>query len=148
MSVASADEPVGDERLYGLEGWETFLGNFDEVVAKAIDDGHVFVDEGEDALANRIAWPLKVLVFRRVRIDEKDVKLAAKVAIEYVLDLLDAEYGNPENDKTEPTAKMAEAALVFARAIASEYTPWAYEATGEIIKVSREEARKMVEGEK
>lgn len=132
-----------DDVLYGL--------GEDEVLHKSVDDAIITMFDGVavsfDTLADEKQWPLKVYVYRRKTFSEGDKALQARRAINWMLDDLDETCGDNDGTPTEPTEAMREAAKTFVEAVCREYVPWACERTGEVIEVTRDEARKMVEGE-
>ncbi len=131
-----------DDALYGCETDEQLQESVEAVVEARFDE----TDGPFDNAAENIEWPLKVYVYRRKTVSEQDKAFSASRALEGVLDDLDEDYGYDAGDSTEPTEAMLEAARMFVEAVCREYVPWACERTGEVIDVSREEARKMVEG--
>jgi len=127
--------------LYGLKDWEQLEDSVEEVVEKVFEDHCEEVGEGEDVTAGRLNWPLEILVFKRMDVGgEAEAQRIASDALERTLERLDEEYGDPDGDTTDATDAMKEAALVFGRAVVAEYVPWQCEPTGEVIKVTREEA--------
>jgi hypothetical protein len=47
--------------------------------------------------------------------------------LEYVIERLDDEYGNPDSDGTDITPAMEQAEQIFIDAILEEYVPWTCE---------------------
>ncbi len=90
------------------------LGSVDEAVEACLD-GHLGVAQ----------WPTELTVYcwerMKPKVDPRDV-------LEYVLEHLDEEMGDPDNyEGFEATETMKAAAEVFARVIEHEYVAWAYE---------------------
>lgn len=50
--------------------------------------------------------------------------------LEYVLEALDEEYGNPDGGWPDATQKMRELAREFVQGVIDEYDPWAHEPVG------------------
>lgn len=131
-----------DDALYGCETDEQLQESVEAVVEAWFDE----TDGPFDNAAENIEWPLKVYVYRRKTVSEQDKALNAGRVLARILDDLDDEYGDPDGDHTESTPGMMEAAKAFVEAVCREYAPWACERTGEVVQVTRGEARKMVEG--
>jgi len=129
-----------DKKLYGLQDQESMLDDdVDEVLGRVMDDACETPGESFDAIAARIEWPIKVLVYRRMSLDEGDAKRLAENAIERALEDLDEERSDPDGDATEPSEGMKAAALAFGRAVVKDYVSWACEPTGEILEFTREQ---------
>lgn len=129
------------DRLYGLEHQEQLDTNIESVVGRVLDDACHYAGESFDAIAERVAWPIKVRVFRRMDVS-KLKGIIAQNALEHVLELLDEEHADPDGDSAEPTAGMISASEAFAAAIVSDYVSWACEPTGEVVEITKDEARK------
>lgn len=85
-----------------------------------VDDAvEEFLDATEASM-----WPetLTVAAHQNVTIEDSYAESLADWALEHMLESLDEEYGG--EDYTDPTPKMKDAALAFARAVVSEYSPW------------------------
>ena len=78
-----------------------------------------------DGVPPRDVVSLTLTEHRRVRIEKVTSPL------EYMLELLDEEYGDPDGPGTKPTEAMLDAEKAFIKAIESEYIPWYTEPTGE-----------------
>ena len=127
--------------LYGLKDWEELVPTVEEVVEKVLEDNCDFAGEGDSAIADRLTWPLEVVVFRRMDVGGKaEAQRIASDVLERTLEWLDEEFGNPDGDATDATDGMNEAAQAFGRVVVAEYVAWQCEPTGEVIKVTREEA--------
>ena len=131
--------------LYGLD-YEEHLScvSPEEVVEAVIDDACLKVGESFVEIADRIEWPIKVLAFRRVNLDQKRDQIAS-FALEQVLDWLDEDYSDPEGNPTVATEAMKTAANKLADAIIEDYTPWSCEPTGEVVEFTRDEAKEICE---
>ena len=128
--------------LYGLKEWEHLEDSLDEAVDRIIEEAVVSPGEGFGQIADRMAWPLEILVYKRMDVGgEKMAIMNADKATNLALENLDEEYGDMDGDYTEPTEVMKEAALVFGKAIVADYVPWTCEPTGEIIEYTREQAQ-------
>jgi hypothetical protein len=132
---------MSNKKFYGLEDQEHLDGDPESVVEKAIDDACQKAGESFQAIAERIEWPIKVCVYRRMELPSQE-RIAAQV-LENVLEWLDDAYGDPEGSATKPTENMKAAANLLALAIRTEYEPWACERTGEVVEYSRELAAQM-----
>ncbi len=102
-----------EEVLYGLEDDETLSNSIEEVTDRFRD--------GE---------PVEVRVFRRMKVNS--ARLADRL-LEWFLEDLDEDYGDPENPTVE-TVPMKAAASQFVQAVLKEYVVWNCEPTGESIK--------------
>lgn len=123
------------DTLYGTEDQERLDESVEEVIQDLLDG----LDEGETA---KIGWPIKVIVYRRVDLSKQVVRLA-DIVLADLLERLDEDNSDPDGDGTEPTATMRQAARQFVSAVLAEYVPWACEPTGEVIEVTREQAKEM-----
>jgi hypothetical protein len=130
------------EELYGLDSNEQLVESTDEIVERVLDDAVEKVDESFDVIADRIKWPVKVGVYRRMTINQKLKDRLAMDILDDVLDRLDEDLANPNGSGTEPTAAMCDAAKALVDVIAKDYQPWACEPTGAVVEISREQARK------
>ena len=132
--------------LYGLAPWEQLEMDPDSAVERVLENACDKVGEGFDAMAARIEWPIKILVFKRRDIGgEARAKSIAESAIEDALERLDEEYADPDGDYTEATEKVKEAALAFGRAVVANYVAWTCEPTGEVIEYTRDQAEREEE---
>lgn len=126
-----------DQRLYGLASCEHVEQDIVAIIKDLVDEASKPGDTVEQA-CNRVAWPVEVHVFRH-----KDATgMAAAIAdnaLERVLEALDLELGDPDGEATEPTEAMRLAAREFARTVCMEYVSWTCEATGEVVKVAKED---------
>ena len=135
-----------NDTLYGLEDQERLDLDPDDVIDRVIDDAASFAGESFDAIAERLDWPLKVKVYKRMSLGGVDLTLTiATTALERTLDDLDENYGDPDGDYSDPTEAMKSAARAFARAVLADYVPWACEPTGEVIEYTREQVRAQSE---
>jgi hypothetical protein len=132
------------EEMYGHPGDEQLLvDDLDELIERVLDDAVEKVGESFDVIADRIVWPVKVNVYRRMVVSDKDKSHLAEVLLEDLLDRLDEEHGDPNGDghsKSEP--EMLAAARAFVDSVVSKYKVWACEPTGAVIEISREQAKK------
>ena len=122
---------------YGHDAQEVLDSDPDDTVITMLEDckpGETF-----DDVDNRIEWPFKVLEYRTKTIDPDGL---VNSILEPLLESLDEEY-NAQDEYTDITPGMKEAALVFAKTIVDEYKVWACEATGNVIEYTKEDARKL-----
>jgi len=134
--------------LYGLKHWEHLEDSLDEAVDRIIEEAVVSPGEGFNQIADRMAWPLEILVYKRMDVGgEKMAIMIAEKATNLALEDLDEEYGDDGGAETEPTEAIEEAALAFGKAIVADYVPWTCEPTGEVIKYTREQAKAEEEKE-
>lgn len=133
-----------DDILYGLEHWERLEMSVEDVMELVLDEACDHADESFDTVADRIDWPVRIALFKRMDIGgEKKAQRIADRIIAYILNDLDTDYGDPDGivDTSDPTTAMKNAALAFGRAVVADYIPWTAQETGEIIEYTREEAR-------
>lgn len=132
-----------DDLCYGVKDQEVLDASPDDTVDNVLFDACEKVGEGFDAMADRVSWPIRIRVFRRMDIggDVRSHSIAARI-IEDVLGDLDSDYGNHDSDHTEPTDQIKTTALEFGRAVVADYIPWACEPTGEVIEYTREQAKR------
>lgn len=143
----STEEP---EKLYGLDGWETLEDSVEAVVERVFEGFDLAVGESDEscaATADRMEWPMKVNTFKRMTVGEEETNALARRALDNMLDDLGDEYGDPDGDDTEATESMKAAALAFAKTVVDGFVPWACNATGDVIEVTREQAMAMVQGD-
>lgn len=136
-----------DGVLYGIEGQEQLDESIEGVVESLMIGGWSYTGGSGTwkEIADQISWPIEVLVYRRKALPGPEA--GAEAVLGYLLDLFDDEYGDPDKAYNDPTPGMKAAAETFVQAVLSEYVPWQCEPTGEIIRVTREEAAAML-GEK
>lgn len=128
---------------YGLKDWERLEPDPDSVVERILEDACHEVGESFDAIASRIEWPIRILVYKQQDIGgDKKAELIAIDALESVLESLDETYGDPEGDPTQATVAMKKAALAFGRAVVTDYKPWLCDFTGEVIEYTKERAKR------
>jgi hypothetical protein len=140
---AGKDKMKKDDVCYGLEHWEQLEMDPDSVVERVLENACDKVGEGFDALAARIAWPIRIRVYKRRDIGgEACAASVAASAIEHALENLDEEYADPDGEYTKATDGMKAAALAFGRAVVAEYVSWTCEPTGEVIEYTREQAER------
>jgi len=132
-----------DDIYYGFEGDEQLSEDMESLIEQFFEDNCEQVGEGSAAIADRIAWPIVIGVYRRFDLAGEGHAIPGRV-LEEVLERLDEEYGDPDGDPFDATAKMWEAANAFACAVLDEYVPWMCEPTGEVIAVTRNEALEIV----
>lgn len=126
---------------YGLKDWERLETDPDSVVERILEDACHEVGESFDAIASRIEWPIRILVYKQQDIGgDTKAELIAIDALESTLESLDETYGDPEGEPTQATVAMEKAALAFGRAVVAEYEPWLCDPTGEVIEYTRERA--------
>jgi hypothetical protein len=130
-----------EEQMYGLADDEQLESEAEDVVERVLADACETPGEPFEATAARVTWPIKVYVFKRMKVGESAESIGNN-ALERVLDNLDEELGDPDGDPFEPTSAMKEAALAFGKAILADYKPWAGERTGEVIEFTREQMAK------
>jgi hypothetical protein len=81
--------------------------------------------------------PETVTVYGFAPMELPSVEKLAGRAVDYLLELLDEEYGDPEGDPGEPTAKIKAAAEAFATILRAEYRAYTCEeVTSETVKVA------------
>jgi len=129
-----------DDLCYGLDGWECLEMDPDAAVERVLENACCKVGEGFDVMADRIEWPIRILVFKRRDIGgEACAKIIAERAIGGALENLDEEYSNPDGDYTDATEGMEAAALAFGRAVVAEYVSWTCEPNGDVIEYTRDQ---------
>lgn len=128
--------------FYGLDSQERLDSDPDDTVDGVLENACEKVGEGFDAIADRIKWPIRVLVYRRMNVLESRASRLAGRVLEYVLEDLDDDFADSEGTATDPTQPMNDAATAFVNAVVSEYIPFACEPTGEVIEYTREQAGK------
>jgi hypothetical protein len=139
MTEHERTDAVEEPKLYGLIGWKTLKLDLEAAVEQIVEDAwEEAVDEEWPAVAARMTWPLRISVYRTLKLPKPE-RLADRI-LEYILEYLDEDYGYPEGDGTKPTESMQTAAIDFAKAIIAGYVPWAYEPTGEVVEVTQEQA--------
>ena len=131
-----------DDLLYGLEHWERLEMNPYDVVERVMEDACDKVGEGFDAMASRIDWPIKIMVYKRRDVGgESCAKTIADTSIESALEMLDEEYADHEGDVSDPTDAMKAAALAFGRTVVADYVSWTCEPNGDVIEFTGEQAK-------
>jgi hypothetical protein len=128
-------------QFYGLDGWESLEPDLESALTRILEDAVAVVDEPFDVATKDFKWPIKIDVYRLMKVDKHSKVLVDRV-LEMTLEPLDEEYGDPGGDSTEPTPEMRAAAEAFVQVVLDQYTPWACETTGEVIEITREEAEK------
>jgi len=112
-------------KYYGIETDERLMLTKMEVIEKNFHD----VKDVEE-----YNFPFIVYEFT-----PREINIDAEWLLDYVLEYLDDEYGDPDGDYTKPSQKMIDAAQEFIKVIKSEYTPLACVKTGKSYKYSKEE---------
>jgi hypothetical protein len=131
-----------DDLLYGLADWESLEGSFDDVIERVMTEAFQSLRDKPEDILNRIKWPIKVLVYRRMDTGgEKTAQYIADIALENAMEFLDDNHAG-DDANFEPTEKMKAAALAFGRAIIEDYVSYNCEPTGKVIEYTREEAEK------
>lgn len=130
------------EDRYGLKNDEQLEADLESVVRRVLDVARNKVNEPFNRTAKWISWPICVSVYRKMELPTAE-KLA-NWALDYLLERLDEEYGDPDGSPQNPTRDMQVAALALGNAVRVGYTSWACEPTGEIIKVTCKQAKEMV----
>jgi len=133
------------EKLYGLRDSETVYDDIEEVIERLVEDASEVGDTHAEAV-NRLAWPLEVLVFRRMDAQTLAPGIADRCR-DLALETLDEELGDPDGDFTQATDAIEEAAQEFARKMCAEDEVWNCERTGEVVMVTKEQALKQGGGE-
>jgi hypothetical protein len=131
------------EEMYGLHGDEDLNEDMNALIERVLDDNCERVGESFDVIADRIVWPVKVDVYRRMVVSDKDKSHLAEVLLEDLLDRLDEEHGDPMATaipRDEP--EMLAAARAFVDSVVSKYKVWACEPTGAVVEISREQAKR------
>ena len=127
--------------LYGLADDKRLSEAMVDIVKRVLDDACEKAGESFDVIADRIEWPIKINVFRRKVISDKEKAFIAEDLLDRLLERLDEENSDPDGDNTEPTAPMKDAAKTFVEAVVSGYFVWACEPTGQVIEISRGQAK-------
>ena len=130
-----------NDKAYGLDGAERLEASVRDVVNGVIDE-HRYPNETWETAAKRIHWPIEVREHKRM-VPYQTAQSIADHAMMAALEDLDEEYGDPDADATKPTDAIKAAALAFGEAVLADYVPWMCEPTGNVIKVSQEDAWKM-----
>lgn len=126
------------ENYYGLDGWERLESSIYDVIEKVFEDNCVKAGEPYEVIADRIEWPIKIEVYVKNGLTEKDAQRIADDAIERFCETYDADMGDPDGDPFEPTQAMKDAALAFGKACVADYVPFICEPTGSVIEYTRE----------
>jgi len=135
-----------DDVMYGQDGWELLEHDPDMALGRILEEACGMEDKDFNATADRIEWPIRILVFKRMDTGgEGRAQHIAEYVLEMALDNLDQDYGGDEI--TEKTQAMKDAALRFGRVVVAEYVPWNCEPSGEVIEYTREQVRKLEEGD-
>ena len=90
-------------------------------------EGEIFEDETRETIT--------LFEYERETIWEDSV--TADIVLDHILERLDEEYGG--DDSTDPSEKMKEAALAFAKVIREEYMPWVMKKTGKSVEINVKE---------
>lgn len=130
-----------NDKAYGLEDAEQLEASVRDVVAGVIECNRADNETWETA-ASRIKWPIEVHEHKRVVPSETPEKVA-DVALQHVIEWFDEDYADPDGSYTEVTDKMKRAATDFGKVFLEEYVPWAFEPTGKVIEVGKEEAWRL-----
>lgn len=132
-----------DDIMYGLEDQEQLCDSVEEVVQRVFERTFQPGDQSDEAIADRIEWPIKVHEHRRMDVTGLRDALIDR-ALSQALETIDEEHSDPDGDSTEPTPEMTKAAEAFIDVVLSQYVSWACEPTGKVIEVTREEGMQMV----
>jgi hypothetical protein len=128
---------MSTELCFGLEDQERLCGSPEEVLEQWVIDSDSSTFEEAAAF---VEWPMRFFVFKPMNHWQSRIHLAEGY-LERILEDLDEEFGDPEGDSTKPTDGMNRAALAFVDSVLKEYTPYNYEKTGDVVEITREEAR-------
>ena len=129
---------------YGLEYWERLVSEVEEVIETVFEENCDKAGETFEEIADRLSWPILVLKYTPRNVGgEAMAKKLGENALEIALEYLDEEYGDPEGDYSASTPAMKAAAQKLGQVIVAEYQSWMCEPTGEVVKVTREEAKEM-----
>lgn len=131
-----------DDILYGLEDDEHLSMSIKEVLDRVIDAHRCPESETWERAAKRVEWPVSIHEFKRMTPSHTAEDIAERCILD-VMDTLDAEYGDPDGDATEPTEAVKASALAFGKAVLADYVSWACEKTGKVIVVDMEEAWRL-----
>lgn len=82
--------------------------------------------------------PKEVTVVGYERTKISQTFLEASV-LEFTLDALDEEFGDPNGEHSDPTSKMKEAEMTFIKVILADYFPWTCERSNEFVTVNTQE---------
>lgn len=129
--------------FYGLEESESLQSSPEEVLEQWVQDTDCATFE---EAAEFVEWPMRVYVFKPMNHWRSRIHLAEGY-LERILEDLDEEFGDPEGDSTKPTDGMRRAALAFVDSVLKEYTPYNCEKTGDVVDISREEAKEAWEAQ-
>jgi hypothetical protein len=121
-----------DDKLYGVDDQEQLSDSVAEAVSELLNQD-----------TERKDWPLKVKVFRRMKVLPIPACRLEETIVESTWELLEEGLGDPEGSTRKPTPRVLEAAAAFVKVMLEEYVPWACEPTGEVITVTKEAAREM-----
>lgn len=130
------------EYFYGREGDEELSNSAIELLSELLREQVLEQTDSFDEAANRITWPVRIWEYKRKQLPP--VKYLADTFLEILLEWLDEEWGDPNEDPTDPTTKMKEAAFVLANAISQEYEVWACEPTGNYVDYTRAEVKDLL----
>lgn len=131
-----------NDRMYGLNNWEDLEWDVEAVIERVIVDAcETEAEESFDAIASRITWPIRVKVYKRM--DLPSTERLAGWAIDAIFEGLDGEYANPYEDSSLTSEAIKAAALALGEAFRADYSQWACEVTGEVIEVTREQAKEL-----
>ena len=125
---------------YGLEHWEILDFDPDDSVERVLDEAYERPDEPFDEMLDRIEWPIRIFEFKR-RVITATAQYIADCAIEDIIEMLDCDYGS-EDEATEPTKAIKEAALALGKVVVRDYVPWTCEANGKVFEYTREQVKK------
>jgi len=126
------------EKYYGLDGWERLESSIEDLLERVFEDHCEKAGEPDSVIADRIEWPLKIEVYVKNLLCDKDAECIAESVLENFCETYDAEMGDPDGDGFEPTQKMKDAAHAFGMACVADYVPFLCDATGETIIYTRE----------
>jgi hypothetical protein len=112
-------KPLALADFWTCTGVDTSHETFDVAVEEAIE----VVEEACSAAQQAAVTELELVGWVQKEVDTHEW---AENVLDEVLERLDSAYGNPDDDYTEPTPAMMQAAEEFMAVIAREYTVWTY----------------------
>jgi hypothetical protein len=129
---------MNNTKYYGLPEWEILSSDKDEALERIFEDHREKVGEGDEAVAERIEWPIILHVYELMKLPKAE-SIADKV-LDNLYDDLNGEFSIPEGNYEDPSALVKRAALSLAAAIRLTFKTWQCEPTGEKITITKEEA--------
>jgi len=104
---------------------DVFYGNVNEEILTYTEKDEA-IERLIDSMASPIPKTLELVKYRRVRIAEPKDSQVDDILVT-VLEIIDENYGDPEEPYSEPNDEMRAAAVEFINKLQELYTPWACE---------------------